>query len=214
MIKEDLTGQKFNMLTIIKELGHKQVLCRCDCGKIGVYPKYKVKKGIRKSCGCLKYKNKIDLKPGDRFGMLTVIKKSPTKKGHPNEWVCQCDCGNMKIATSSGLIRSVTTSCGCQLKKSSKKVWKENLGLQIVENTNLSKLTNKRTKANTSGVRGVCFHKREGKWMAYIGIKGKDIFLGYYTSLGDAAKARRAAEEKYYKPILQKYAKVLNTKKD
>jgi hypothetical protein len=53
---KDLTGQKYNRLTVIKfshQLNHKsQWLCQCDCGKETIVDGYKLKKGITKSCGC------------------------------------------------------------------------------------------------------------------------------------------------------------------
>lgn len=50
---------------------------------------------------------------------------------------------------------------------------------------------------NTSGVMGVSWYKRYGKWCAKIGIDGKDICLGYFDKLEDAAAARKEAEIKY-----------------
>lgn len=56
--------------------------------------------------------------------------------------------------------------------------------------------TNIRTD-NTSGVKGVGFHKRSGKWVARIYVDGRPIYLGAYDKLENAAKARRQAEIKY-----------------
>lgn len=55
-----------------------------------------------------------------------------------------------------------------------------------------------------SGVRGVSYHKTSGKWYAQIGINDKKVSLGYYVNIDDAISARKAAEEKYFKPILDK----------
>lgn len=49
----DRTGQAFGRLTIIHELGHKKVVCRCVCGHLGVFTKSEVVKGGTRSCGCL-----------------------------------------------------------------------------------------------------------------------------------------------------------------
>jgi hypothetical protein len=54
------------------------------------------------------------------------------------------------------------------------------------------------SKANTSGVRGVCWHKRIGKWQAAIRINRKAVSLGYFDDLTHAAAARRAAEVAYF----------------
>ena len=39
-------------------------------------------------------------------------------------------------------------------------------------------------------------------------INGKSIHLGYFDTLEKAIKARKEAEEKYFKPILEKYKKI------
>lgn len=57
---------------------------------------------------------------------------------------------------------------------------------------NLSKFIN-----NTSGVTGVVWVKNRKKWGARIRVNGKDISLGNYHTLEEAAKARKAAEIKY-----------------
>ena len=56
-----------------------------------------------------------------------------------------------------------------------------------------------RARNNTSGVTGVCFHKRTQKWTAYIRKDGKRIYLGVFSNFDDAVKARKQAEEKYFK---------------
>lgn len=54
---EDLTGKRFNRLTVIKRVENMGVqpmwLCRCDCGNETVIRGHKIKHGITKSCGCL-----------------------------------------------------------------------------------------------------------------------------------------------------------------
>lgn len=49
-------------------------------------------------------------------------------------------------------------------------------------------------KNNTSGVKGVSFHKPSGKWRAYISKDRKVKALGLYTDIEDAIAARKAAE--------------------
>ena len=51
---------------------------------------------------------------------------------------------------------------------------------------------------NTSGVPGVYFVKRRNKWQAQIKINRKNIFLGYYNTIEEAAEARRLAEIEYF----------------
>ena len=51
---------------------------------------------------------------------------------------------------------------------------------------------------NTSGVTGVCWHKRRQMWQSRIHINGKRKTLGYYTDKDEAIKARLQAELVYY----------------
>ena len=51
--------------------------------------------------------------------------------------------------------------------------------------------------SNRSGVVGVGWRAREGKWCAQIGIAGKCVFLGYFDSMSDAVEVRKAAEFSY-----------------
>lgn len=60
---------------------------------------------------------------------------------------------------------------------------------------------------NTSGYKGVSYHKKNKKWQASITVNYKRIYLGYFTNKQEAIEARLAAEKKYFKPILDKYEK-------
>jgi hypothetical protein len=51
---------------------------------------------------------------------------------------------------------------------------------------------------NTSGYRGVSFHKPIGKWQAYIGVNHRNVHLGFFDTPQEAWQARRAAEPKYF----------------
>lgn len=50
---------------------------------------------------------------GQRFGILTAIRRSENKKSW-TMWVCRCDCGHEIAAYSTHLVRGNTQSCGCQ----------------------------------------------------------------------------------------------------
>ena len=51
---------------------------------------------------------------------------------------------------------------------------------------------------NTSGFKGVYWHKTTKKWMSYIRINKKSLYLGIYTCPIDAAKAYNDAALKYH----------------
>lgn len=62
----------------------------------------------------------IDLQPGQKFGMLTVVKRAESK--HKNTyWVCRCDCGTNTLVTASHLTHGHTKSCGCLQRRTAQK---------------------------------------------------------------------------------------------
>ena len=62
------------------------------------------------------------------------------------------------------------------------------------------------SKANTSGVRGVCWDKKAGKWSARITVEGKFKHLGYFDDLEEAAGVRLAAEKAKREKLETKHA--------
>lgn len=59
-------------------------------------------------------------------------------------------------------------------------------------------MNEKLSKNNTSGVKGVHWHKVEEKWIANIGFNNKLIHLGYFDDFNDAVDVRRGAEIIYF----------------
>jgi len=55
----------------------------------------------------------------------------------------------------------------------------------------------KRSKANSSGYKGVTFEKNIGKWRAYITKNYKTTKLGFFDTKEEAYQARLAKEEEY-----------------
>lgn len=65
---QDLTGMKFNRLTVISYIPISERksktyswLCKCDCGKLVDGNPSKLKNGLQKSCGCLKEEIKYNI---------------------------------------------------------------------------------------------------------------------------------------------------------
>lgn len=54
-------------------------------------------------------------------------------------------------------------------------------------------------KNNTSGYKGVCWHKCKNRWMARIKLHGVHYTLGYFKSPEDAHKAYCAKSEQLHK---------------
>jgi hypothetical protein len=77
-----------------------------------------LKRGLIKSCGCIKGEKKIPNLVGKTFGRLTVIEIGPrtsVKKG--TYYLCRCECGNLKEIKAQALVSGATLSCGCYNKE-------------------------------------------------------------------------------------------------
>lgn len=125
-------GDVYNYLTVLEEVGKdndNRMLYRCSCSRCGgeiITTGKRLRKGITKSCGCLKRdcmlnagaKNFRDL-TGQTFGYLVVIDRAPTrysKAGNPTTmWNCYCLlCGNNTVVAGTALTSDRhTRSCGC-----------------------------------------------------------------------------------------------------
>lgn len=205
---KDIAGQRFGRLIAIKRTEQKKGncflwLCKCDCGKEALVPTYFLTHGLRKSCGCLAEGPKENL-IGKRFGLLTVISMTGEKRDDNFVWHCRCDCGKTKDTTTHLLNSGDSKSCGClHIKTARERVEKIRLNNHI-DNTNIGAIKSERIPVNnTSGIKGVNWHKGSGKWAARICFQKKSIHLGYYDNLIDAAEARKMGEEKYFKEYLE-----------
>ena len=150
--------------------------------------------------------NQKDL-TGKRFGRLVVIEDSGERQGTNIKWLCRCDCGNETKVAGGDLMKCDTESCGCLRKETAKKRIVEYHDKASVEGTTINLLTAKLSSANTTGEKGVYLNKKSGRWRATICFKKRQIHLGYFANKQDAINARKEAEEKYFKPILEKYGK-------
>lgn len=114
---ENLIGQKFNLLTVIADthtkINDKEVWeCQCECGNIIKVRSANLKNGSVKSCGCLGNKD-YDL-TNQRFGKLVVkYRVDLVNRNVSRQWLCQCDCGNEIVLSTSKLRSGQVNSCGC-----------------------------------------------------------------------------------------------------
>jgi len=119
-------GEQFGRLTIIEQDSKTypdhvlRWICKCECGNIISVKGTNLRNGTTRSCGCLakelsSQRNTNDL-TGQKFGHLTVLKRSDIKKGTSVCWECKCDCGNPTIKIIAGkhlTEKNGTKSCGC-----------------------------------------------------------------------------------------------------
>ena len=129
----DYTGQTFGYWTalypVTKEKYKYYWHCRCKCGKEKDVLTTSLVNEKSKSCGCLRAEEnqKRFLKDltGQRFGKLTVIKKSFNRSPSGKlKWLCKCDCGNIKEFIGEDLYQNKISSCGCLKSKGENKILK------------------------------------------------------------------------------------------
>lgn len=217
----DLTGQRFGRLIVLGlnpepyiSSGGKKTRrwdCRCDCGKelTVLHNALTASKNGTKSCGCARAEKSRDRAinlTGRKFGRLTVLHQEelevPESNGNRLGWRCRCDCGN-EIVRSYKHLREIQ-SCGCLLSEIAYSKLVENNVVGYHNGTVLSAIRPERgpNKNSKSGVKGVYWSTREQCWIAKIGLRGRSITIGRFENLSDAAKARAAAEDEIYGPIL------------
>lgn len=211
----DLTNQVYGRLTVIKEVERvknaRRWLCRCECENEIIAYQSNLRKGHTKSCGCLvddfsKYVKEefaINLK-GMQFGFLTALSRVDKKRV---SWLCQCACGNKTTVSATNLQSGHTTSCGCKRVEAINQIREETDERMRVDDVLVHTLSRKVSSTNKTGVKGVSIVQKSGvvKYRVNISVKGKRIALGTYNNLDDAIKARKAGEEKYHKPYIDKF---------
>ncbi|MGM9947337.1 hypothetical protein [Floccifex sp.] len=197
----NLKGKKFGKLLVESQTEKRQngsVIwrCICECGNTVDVSARKLTSGNTQSCGCIRKQNSgikpVDLS-GQKIGRLKVLSMTNKRSAHSVLWTCQCDCGNICQVSCSSLQSQKTLSCGClredSLKQNQYRVIKRSIQHQLRKN-------------NSSGFIGVSYDRSTGKWMASIGINGKDYYLCRSKNKQYAIDLRQKAEEMILKPIL------------
>lgn len=214
-------GDRFGRLVIISKLTSinkngkliPMYKCKCDCGNVVEANGNTLGKG-RNSCGCLQDKSRRkDIPVGIKFDRLEVVKRTEEKKHNCYMYLCKCDCGKDVLVRSDMLRAGEVKSCGCLhddlLRINVKKAYDKN----FIEDTSIPKITdNKLQRNNTSGIKGVRWHSRIGKWQASITFKNKNYHLGYYSDIDEAAKVRKIAEKELFGEFLKWYREQYNNK--
>lgn len=115
--RQDLTGQTFNRLTVIKLSPYKRGTaylweCKCSCGTQPVYvTAYALTKGHTKSCGCVHQEQRSALgksknrhKPGEVLGHYKILRDTGKRIDGRVVWECECLlCGRTKEITSRSM---------------------------------------------------------------------------------------------------------------
>lgn len=207
---------RFGRWTVLSESrknGKKYYTCRCDCGNEKEVYYRSIEQGLSLSCGCLRSelnRDKGEDLTGKKIGKLTVLCRDSGRDGY---WACVCECGGRKSIVAKSLREGNTHSCGCIQRgiasSTGTRTVAKNSEAQIKTNklyrTNFQVIENEKPpKNNSSGHKGVSYDKSRSMWSAYIQVHGKKIHLGRYGNIEEAVKARIAAEEEYFLPLIER----------
>lgn len=224
--KENLSGQVFNRLTVVKQIedyitttGRKyaQYYCKCECGNEISAIGSQIKSGQVKSCGCLhSEKSKENGKANKKYNTYDLSGDygiGYTANGE-EFWFDLEDYDLIKNycwhISKNGYVKtnkngtSFMHSLICpdlsrvdHIKTEHKfDNRKSNLRGATASQNGMN---SKLSTNNTSGVTGVSWDKSKNKWNAYIMINRKRINLGYYTNFEDAVEARKRSEKENYR---------------
>ena len=205
-----MIGKKFGRLVVQKEgvkNGRRLVYaCLCECGRSVSVLGESLRSGNTKSCGCLN----VEIVKG----LFTTHGMCKTKTYYT--WIDMIQrCTNPNNSRYSDYGGRGITVCKRWLKfdKFYKDMGEKPAGLTIERIDNESgyfkenceyityseQARNRRIKSsNTSGITGVSLNKQRKKYQAYICTDQKQINLGFFSTLKQAAEARRKAEQKYW----------------
>lgn len=209
-------GDIFENLQVMENLGLRKycgkncTFYKCKCLKCGNIIDVPIKNlgTAQKDCGCGKAEPRKEIPIGQKFNHLTVIGLGHYEKGRGYWYVCECDCEkHTRIEVRRDmLLCGDVSSCGCVhddlLRVNAKKAYKHN----FVQGTNIPVISNNKLYSNnTSGVKGVSWHKHTGKWQVRIQFQGIKYPLGYYDDINKAKKIRETAEKELQKDFWKWY---------
>lgn len=208
-------GVRFNMLTNIGESHRDNGVYHnwlCDCGNIKAIPAHHVKNGNTKSCGC--YRESIIGHEFGNHGMANTKEfevwtsiKNRTKHPHKSTRQWYYDKG-IKVSEdwSKSFENFYRDMGGCPEGFTIDRIdpdgdyCKENCRWASLKVQAMNKGL---SRNNTSGVKGVSYDKKNGKWVAKLNAKGRKPYLGSYNSFEEAVEVRSKAEIKYMQEITE-----------
>lgn len=204
---QDLTGQKFGLLTVqyriddyIKPDGRKvsKWHCNCECGGIKDITSDNLKYSKNPpSCGCLSHQCRVEKNRESflwqKFGRLIIVAEDFSTR--LTRAKCLCDCGNFITTTRADVVTGHTQSCGC-LQRERASVYNVKDWVGVISEYGVKFLKQECTN-----------DKGQWLWRCQCGLCGNEFIAlpakinnGHITSCGCALKS---AGERYISSILE-----------
>lgn len=214
----DLTGQRFNYLTVIKQVKPKKNykssyawwLCKCDCGNYCEVSSHNLRNQGRLSCGCMEgQKSKRN-----SFEFLEDCIKVYDINNRPflidyEDWEFIKDkycfvikTGYVKLTYNGKqrflheiLMNKPNDMCVDHINRNPSDNRRSNLRICTKRQNNINR---EKQAHNSSGYVGVCFNKQSNKWVARIMLNNKSKQLGSFSTKEEALIARLKGEKEYF----------------
>lgn len=209
---KNYVGTKIGKFEILEQYSKNTVVylkTKCTlCGKIAwVAQKHIASRKCCESKSSSTQFKALALK-GQIINGIEILEKTDKKRRGAYLWKCKCHCGNIFYAEGYRIKNGEISSCGCKrrvyrednLKKAQKAFahnYKDGTCIALIKN-------NKLRTSNKSGIVGVFYSNSKHKWVAHLTCQNK-MHKKTFNTKEDAIKYRKELEEKYFKPILEKY---------
>lgn len=126
--------------------------------------------------------------------------------------LCQCDCGTQRAVRLSHLRNGSSLSCGCFSVELARdrggniEVAQAGLSAKLHDGTGIAFIARPLRQSNRNSATDVLgvspYYKR---FKATLKLRGKQIYLGVYDTVEEAANARKKGEEIHYRPVIVEY---------
>lgn len=211
---KDISGNRYGKLVVIEYAWSKkkQTLwrCKCDCGNEYIGTRDHLVSGNTRSCGCLsgnQYHGMHETRLYRIYSAMCQRCYNPNNTGYKHyggRGIKICDEWRNHI---NGRINF--------FKWAKENGYNENLSIDRIDvNGDYSpdncrwvdrsvQGLNKRNGGTETGITGVTIDKERGKYLARICVNKKQINLGRFDSLEEAATARREAEMRYISELVK-----------
>lgn len=217
MVREDLTGKEYHNRIVVRRLPknpkRKDILWEVQCkfcGRKVTMIRSDITKG-KHTCMCLRPSSNKGKIVGNKYVVNEEVVTMYDSKGNSFTFDLE-DLPKVQRYTwvvSKGYVRNGNTNIllhqyimDCPKNKiidhidgNPSNCVKSNMRICTKSQNNKN---HRLSKNNTSGYTGVHYNKRAEKYEAFIYHDSKRVYLGCYSTLEEAVKVRKEAEEKYF----------------